>query len=104
MREELPLTITKEAHQAIQAIMQTKEIPAKYGLRIGTRGKGCGGSQQFLLGFDTATEQDQTYTFEALQVHIDKAHLMYVIGLELSYETDAEGNQGFAFNNPALKH
>ncbi|HAS46475.1 MAG TPA: iron-sulfur cluster assembly accessory protein [Microscillaceae bacterium] len=98
--KELPLTITPEALKATQQIMQSKDIPAKYGLRIGIRGKGCAGSQEFLLGFDTPSVQDQTFQYEGLPIYIDRAHLMYVIGLELAYETDEEGNQGFAFNNP----
>ncbi|WP_299462282.1 iron-sulfur cluster assembly accessory protein [uncultured Microscilla sp.] len=97
---KLPLTVTSEALEATRQIIASKQIPEKYGLRIGIRGKGCAGSQQFLLGFDTATEQDHKYTLEGLPVYIDKAHLMYVIGLELAYETDDEGNQGFTFNNP----
>ena len=98
---KLPLTITPEALKATQQIMQSKDIPDQYGLRIGIRGKGCAGSQEFLLGFDTPSEQDQTYLFEGLPIYIDRAHLMYVIGLELAFETDEEGNQGFAFNNPS---
>lgn len=97
---KLPLTITPEALVATQQIMSSKDIPDKYGLRIGIRGKGCAGSQQFLLGFDTPTAQDHCYEHEGLPVYIDKAHLMYVIGLELGFETDGEGNQGFAFNKP----
>ncbi len=98
---KLPLTITPEALKATQQIMQSKDIPDQYGLRIGIRGKGCAGSQEFLLGFDTPSEQDQTYQYEGLPIYIDRAHLMYVIGLELAFETDEEGNQGFAFNNPS---
>lgn len=98
--KELPLTITPEALAATQEIMQNKDIPAKYGLRIGIRGKGCAGSQQFLLGFDTPAEHDHIYQYEGLPIYIDKAHLMYVIGLELAYESDEDGNQGFTFNNP----
>ncbi len=83
---------------AIQLIMRQKSIDtALYGLRVGIRGSGCGGASP-LLGFDTAQLTDERYELEGLPIFVEKKHLLYVIGLEIDYEENAE-TSGFVFNN-----
>jgi iron-sulfur cluster assembly protein len=57
-----PITITPKAAEEVRKIMQTKNIPSDYGLRVGVRGSGCGTS--LLIGFDKRKETDQSYNSE----------------------------------------
>lgn len=89
---ESPVTITEKARLEIFETLTANKIPDTYGLRIGLKGGGC--SAGFLLGFDTATEHDQTYFIDSVKVLIDRRHLMYVIGMIVDYE---EGENGYGF-------
>ncbi len=92
-----PIQLTAAAQVQIRAILAEKGIPAFYGLRVGLRGGGCGAT--YLLGFDTATDTDETYDLDGLAVLIDRRHLMYVLGLEIDYEAEGEG---FSFRKTVL--
>jgi len=95
-----PVKITERAAEEIRKIMETKNIPADYGLRIGVRGGGCGA--QLMVGFDTLKETDTAYTMSGIPVYIDKAHALYVMGKEIDYYTGAD-EQGFTFTDTPLK-
>ncbi|WP_138477789.1 HesB/IscA family protein [Dyadobacter bucti] len=85
-----PIQLTEKAKLEIKSTLQANKIPDTYGLRVGLKGGACSGT--FLLGFDTATEFDQTYLIEGVKVLIDKRHLMYVIGVSVDYEEGANGS------------
>lgn len=87
-----PVKLTVKAAEEVRKIMQTKNIPADYGLRLGVRGGGCSGVS-LIIGFDKKKEADLAYTIEGIPVYIDKKHTMYLIGKEVDfYEgTDARG-------------
>lgn len=85
-----PIQLTQKAQLEIRSTLEANKIPDAYGLRVGLRGGACSGS--FLLGFDTATEHDQTYLIEGIKVLIDKRHLMYVIGVSVDFEEGANGS------------
>lgn len=89
-RMDNPIQLTEAARQEIRSTLEANKIPETYGLRVGLRGGACSGS--FLLGFDTATEHDQTYLIEGIKVLIDKRHLMYVIGVSVDFEEGANGS------------
>jgi len=89
-----PVTISARAALEIKKIMQTKGIPADYGLRVGVKGGGCGVA--LLIGFDHKKPSDMAYLINDIHVYIDKKHTMYVIGKEVDfYEGDA--GRGFTF-------
>lgn len=92
-----PVTLTQKAAEEVRKIMQTKNIPADYGLRVGVRGGGCGVS--LLIGFDKKKENDQSYTIEGIPVLVDKRHTMYVVGKEIDFYEGDEG-RGFMFTDP----
>lgn len=92
-----PIQISSRAILEINDTFQSNKIPDVYGLRVGIRGGGCSGT--FLLGFDTATEQDQVYQVEGVKVIIDRRHLMYVLGVEVDYE-ETETAAGFTVSMP----
>lgn len=97
MFEQLqPVKLSSRAADEIRKIMQTKNIPNGYGLRIGVRGgHGCGGAQ-LIIGFDKKKESDLSYTVNGIPVYIDKKHTMYVIGKEVDW-VENEIESGFTF-------
>ena len=93
------MTITEAAKAAILEVMESQKVPANYCLRVGMRGGGCGG-MSYLLGFDEQKDTDLTYVVAGLSVVVDRAHSMYVLGMEIDWHED-EHQKGFVFNNPA---
>lgn len=96
-----PLLITAAAAKAIRSVMDGEGVPDNYCLRVGMRGGGCGG-MSYLLGFDEPKENDLSYEVDGIPVVIDRAHSMYVLGMEIDWHED-EAQQGFVFNNPKEK-
>jgi iron-sulfur cluster assembly protein len=91
-----PISISPKAAAEIRKIMQTKNIPEGYGLRVGIRGgSGCGGAT-FILGFDTKKEGDIFYTKSEIPVFVDKKHTLYLIGKEVDFIDSADA-RGFTF-------
>lgn len=90
-----PVTITPKAATEIRKIMQTKNIPTEYALRIGVRGGGCAGVS-LLIGFDKRKETDLAYELEGIPILIDKKHTMYIIGKEVDFIESADA-RGFMF-------
>ena len=92
-----PVTISHRAAEEIRKIMQTKNIPADYGLRLGVKGGGCGVS--LLIGFDKKKDSDLSYQINGIPVYVDKRHTMYIIGKEVDFY-DGEAGRGFMFVDP----
>jgi iron-sulfur cluster assembly protein len=90
-----PVTISEKAAVEIRRIMQTKNIPEGYSLRVGVRGGGCGGVS-LLIGFDKQKASDLFYTVEGIPVLVDKKHTMYIIGKEVDFYEGADA-RGFMF-------
>jgi len=93
-----PVTISAKAAEEIRKIMQTKNIPVDYALRIGIRGGGCAGVS-LMIGFDKKKETDLTYEVEGIPVLIDKKHTMYIIGKQIDFHESADA-RGFMFVDP----
>jgi iron-sulfur cluster assembly protein len=93
-----PVTISPRAAEEIRKIMQTKNIPADYGLRVGIKGGGCGGVS-LLIGFDKQKDTDLAYTIQDIPVYVDKKHTMYIIGKEVDFYESADA-RGFMFVDP----
>lgn len=90
-----PVTISAKAAEEIRKIMQTKNIPADYALRVGIRGGGCGGVS-LLIGFDKKKDSDLSYSVEGIPVLVEKKHTMYIIGKEVDFYEGADA-RGFMF-------
>ncbi len=99
MFDELkPVTLTQRAAEEVQKIMQTKNIPKEYGLRVGAQGgSGCGGAR-LIIGFDKKKDTDLAYVLNGIQLFIDKKHTLYVMGKEVDFYEGAEA-KGFMFND-----
>ena len=91
-----PVTLSPKAAEEVQKIMQNKNIPADYGLRIGIRGGGGCGGAKLIIGFDKKKDSDISYEINGIPVYVDKKHTMYVIGKEVDY-FEGEEARGFVF-------
>src|SRR4051812_46613804 len=96
-----PVTISTRAAEEIRKIMETKNIPSGYGLRVGIKGGGCGGVS-LLIGFDKKKDSDISYAVADIPVYVDKKHTMYIIGKEIDFY-DGEEARGFMFVDPKEK-
>lgn len=94
-----PVTISAKAAEEIRKIMQTKNIPADYALRVGVRGGGCSGVS-LIIGFDKKKESDLAYEIEGIPVLVDKKHTMYIMGKQVDFH-ESEDARGFMFIDPA---
>ena len=94
-----PVTISSRAAEEIRKIMQTKNIPPDYGLRVGIKGGGGCGGVALLIGFDKKKDSDLDYTIQDIPVYVDKKHTMYIIGKEVDFYESADA-RGFMFVDP----
>ena len=91
---DLPIDISDRAIEEVKNILENKGIPKDYGLRIATKGMGCGVG--FKLGFDKKKETDQEYTIEGLQVLIQKKEMLFLAGKKIEFYDEGDG-RGFVF-------
>jgi iron-sulfur cluster assembly protein len=95
LENTIPVTLSKKAIDEVRHIMQTKNIPDGYGLRVGARGGlGCGAT--LIVGFDEKTETDICYHIEDIPVYMDKRHALFLIGKEVDFYEGADA-VGFVF-------
>lgn len=94
----LPITITPTALKQLRMIIHEQNISDDHGLRVGVKGGGCSGFS-YILGFDLPTENDGIYEIEGLKVFMEKAHSLYLVGMEIDW-VEGLNNRGFSFNNP----
>jgi len=93
-----PITLTSTAVEQLARIRDEQGIPSAYGLRVGVKGGGCSGFS-YILGFDEVKEDDQSFEINGLRVLMNKAHGLYLLGMEIDW-VEGLNNRGFSFNNP----
>ncbi len=93
-----PVSLTPGAIRQLMRLRTEQSVPDHYGLRVGVKGGGCSGFS-YLLGFDEARDRDTHYTFDGITILMDKAHSLYLIGMEIDWH-EGLNNRGFVFNNP----
>ena len=93
-----PVALTENAIEELKKIKAEQHLSDELGLRVGVKGGGCAGFS-YILGFDHKTDADDEYIMDDVHVFIDKAHLMYLAGMEIDY-TVGLNNRGFVFQNP----
>lgn len=94
------ITLTEGAIQELTKIRNSHDpkIPDDYALRIGVKGGGCSGFE-YILGFDEVKSNDNVFEVAGVRVAMDKAHAIYLLGMEIDFVQGLD-NRGFAFNNP----
>ena len=93
-----PISMTEGAVEQLNLIRTEENIPADYCLRVGVKGGGCSGFS-YVLGFDQAQENDEHFEIKGIPVVMNKAHAIYLLGMEIDF-VNGLGNRGFTFDNP----
>ena len=93
-----PVTLTTGAVKELKKLIDQQELTQEYGLRLGVEGGGCSG-MNYILGFDQKKEGDTEYQIEGIRVFMNKAHGLYLAGMEVDFQNGLDA-RGFTFNNP----
>jgi iron-sulfur cluster assembly protein len=93
-----PVMITESALDQLLQIRQSENIPADYCLRVGVKGGGCSGFS-YVLGFDLPQDNDDRFTIGSIDVVMNKAHAIYLLGMQIDFVNGLD-NRGFTFDNP----
>ena len=93
-----PVAFTHRAIVEIRRLMNMEGFDQSKTLRIGVKGGGCSG-MSYVLGFDEQQPQDDAFEFESLPFIMNKAHALYLMGMEIDWE-DGLNARGFTFSNP----
>ena len=93
-----PISFTDSAKKQLAIIQEEQSLGDDYGVRVGVKGGGCSGFS-YVLGFDEKKESDNEFEISGVKVYMDKAHALYLIGVEIDWENGLN-NRGFVFNNP----
>ena len=96
--QDTPIQISPNAAREIRKIINKKNIPEGYGLRVGVKGGGCSG-MSYVLGFDKEREKDKVFDIDGITVYMDKRHGLYLMGTTINYH-DGLDARGFTFENP----
>ncbi len=96
-----PVSFTEGAIQELKKIYKDQSLTEDHGLRVGVEGGGCSG-MNYILGFDLKKEGDQEFEVEGIRVFLNKAHGLYLIGMEVDFQ-DGLNARGFTFSNPNAK-
>lgn len=93
-----PVSLTAGALTEVRKLIRQQELNESYGLRVGVEGGGCAG-MNYILGFDQKKEADQEYEIEGIRLFMNKAHGLYLAGMQIDFQNGLNA-RGFVFNNP----
>jgi iron-sulfur cluster assembly protein len=93
-----PVTFTDSAIREIKALMNKEGFDQSQRLRVGVKGGGCSG-MTYILGFEKPAEDDQVFEIDGISCILNKAHEIYLYGMQIDWE-DGLNNRGFSFKNP----
>ncbi len=93
-----PINLTTGAVAELKRLISAPGFDNTQQLRIGVKGGGCSGLS-YVLGFDAKSANDNEYELEGIPIIIDKAHELYLAGMEVHWESGLN-NRGFSFSNP----
>lgn len=96
-----PVTFTYGAIAELMRLKSSGEVQPGMFLRVGVKGGGCSG-MTYVLAFDEKTDADNVYLINGIEVIMNKAHGMYLLGMEVDYQSGLN-SRGFVFNNPNAK-
>ena len=95
---QAPVTLTPGAIAEVRKLMAAEDFDTTQVLRVGVKGGGCSG-MTYILGFDQPAANDQAFTIEGIECVMDKAHEMYLYGMQVDWQ-EGLNNRGFTFKNP----
>lgn len=93
-----PVSLTAGAIAEVRKLMAADGFDRSQKLRVGVKGGGCSG-MTYVLGFDHQDDYDHVFEIEGISCIMNKAHEMYLYGMEVDWQ-DGLSNRGFTFKNP----
>ncbi|MFL5739290.1 MAG: HesB/IscA family protein [Flavisolibacter sp.] len=93
-----PVKFSPGAVRELRRLMQEPGFDTTQLLRVGVKGGGCSGLS-YVLGFAQKNEGDAHYEFEDIGFIMNKAHEIYLYGMEIDYQ-EGLNSRGFTFHNP----
>ena len=93
-----PVSLTTRAIDQIKRLMAAEGFDHSQALRVGVKGGGCSG-MTYVLGFDAKNEADDEFEMDGITCVMNKAHGMYLMGMEIDWQ-DGLNSRGFTFSNP----
>ena len=93
-----PVNFTADAIDEVNRLMNAEGFDKTKKLRVGVKGGGCSG-MSYILGFDDQHENDEVYQVDGLNFIMNKAHEIYLLGMEVDWK-DGLNSRGFTFSNP----
>lgn len=93
-----PVSLTTTAIAEVKRLMSEPGFDSAQQLRIGVKGGGCSG-MTYVLGFDNKTEKDNSFEIAGIPCIMEKAHGIYLMGMEVDWQ-DGLNSRGFTFKNP----
>lgn len=98
---KIPVAFTENAINEIKRLLNSDQTAPDTMLRVGVKGGGCAG-MTYVMAFDKAEENDNHYEHQGIPMIMNKAHGMYLIGMQVDYQ-DGLNSRGFVFINPNAK-
>jgi iron-sulfur cluster assembly protein len=95
------ITLTKRAADKYRQILK-EEGKEGWGLRFGDRAAGCSGFEYVLDYSQKASNDDQIFLSNGIEVHVNKADVSRLIGSEIDF-VDGLNGSGFKISNPNTK-
>jgi iron-sulfur cluster assembly protein len=95
---DAPVHFTPQAAAEIRRLMQAQDLDASRWLRIGVKGGGCSGLS-YVLSLDQKEDQDDIFETEGVRFVMNRAHAIYLDGMEIHWEGGLNA-RGFTFRNP----
>ena len=93
-----PVSFTSNAISEIKRLMAEEGFDSSKSLRVGVKGGGCSGLS-YVLGFDDKHPEDEEYDVEGIKFIMNKAHGIYLMGMEIDWHGGLNA-RGFTFTNP----
>jgi len=95
------ITLTPRAAKKYLAIL-TEDGRDGWGLRLSEVPAGCNGFEYALDYSEKATEEDETFESEGVEVHVHRGMVDRLVGSEIDY-IDGLNGSGFKISNPNVR-
>lgn len=92
------MSLTEAAATRVRDILASSHKPA-IGIRVGVTKGGCAGMSYKVELADAVKPGDEVVDDKGVQVLIDPAAMLFLLGTEMDYKVDKLSSQ-FVFNNP----
>ena len=93
-----PVSFTNSAVTELKRLMNEEGFDKSSVLRVGVKGGGCSG-MTYVLEYDEKQPDDIEFTLDGVNIVMNKAHEMYLLGMEVEFDNGLN-SRGFTFKNP----